>query len=256
MRAKVGHGDCVVSEYLLLNRGVVILDSRRFQIRNSSENVIRRCARGIGTIGLERHVRVCASRLRPDANPVKSSGVRRRVITGVRPKGFEESRETRLTCSCDGVDRARTAVPRRGDREHAQVGVCKRPCSSTLESIGRADSRKICYVVSHSVTNSERGLTIAKDVPSQSGARAKVSKVQIIEAREPLLQPYQAVWKPSRRADCWFRRSAGEEIGAIFVGVTQSPIDVPAQAVTDCHARGHFPFVLEKQSYRGLVEVA
>src|SRR5260221_1804983 len=51
MGAKVAHGDCVVSEKLVLNRGTVILDSWRLQIRNGSENVKRGCAGGIGAKG-------------------------------------------------------------------------------------------------------------------------------------------------------------------------------------------------------------
>src|SRR4029077_2110397 len=116
------------------------------------------------------------------------------------------------------------------------------------ESVRCADGGKIGHVVSHGVTNSESGLAIAKDVPSQPGTWAKVLKVQVVKAGISLLHLNQAVGKPRRRADRWLRRSAGEEIGSDLVGVTQGTVEVPAQAVADRHARTNFPFVLEKQS--------
>src|SRR6267154_5120711 len=236
----ITHGDCVVSEQLVLNRGVVILDSWRFQIRNSSEYVKRRCASGIGAIGLERQGWVRTSRLRTDASEGRGSarGIGCRVVARVRPKRLEQDWKARILS------------PLCVDREDAQVRVCKGASSGILERVRCADSGKIGHVVSHGITKSESGLAVAEDVPSQPGAWAKVLKVQVIETREPLLYLNQAVRKAWRRADRWLRRGAGEEIRGILVGVTQRTIDVPTQAVADGQARSEFPVVLEKQSHR------
>src|ERR1051325_8719218 len=224
----------------MLNGGAVILDSRRLQIRNGSEDVKRGRACGIGAKGLERRARV--PRLRTNAGPIWRGGIDGRVVARVRSEWFEQQ--------------ARIFITRRCDREHAEVRVCKRSGSGTLEGIRSADSGKIRYVVGHGITNSERSLAVAEDVPSQASARAEVLKVEVIEAREALLHLDQPVRKPRRRADGWLRRSTGKEMGGDLVGVTQRTIDVPTQAVADRQAWGHFPFVLEKQSHRGLVEMA
>src|SRR2546427_311875 len=124
-----------------------------------------------------------------------------------------------------------------------------------VRPVGLEGNGRIRHVVSHGVTNSEGGLAVAEDVPGQSGARAKVSKVQVIEAGEPLLQLHQTVRETARRADRRLRRSAGEEIRTVLIGIPQRAIEVPAQAVADDHTRRHLPLILEKESQGGLVDV-
>src|SRR6266850_6925482 len=94
MSADVADGKNIIPEKLVLDGGVVVLDSWRPQGRNGPENAEGRCARGIGAIGLERRGRVRAARLRADANPVRRlSG--RWVVAGIGSKWFEKSREVR-----------------------------------------------------------------------------------------------------------------------------------------------------------------
>src|SRR5207245_8077025 len=118
MSADVADRKDIILEQFVLDGGVVVLDSWRLQIRNGSENAERRRARGVRPVGLEGNGRIRASGLRADASPVgprcaslrvQSPGVRRRVVTGVRPKGLGESCEARLTSQIR-VDEARQEV--------------------------------------------------------------------------------------------------------------------------------------------------
>ena len=47
-----------------------------------------------------------------------------------------------------------------------------------------------------------------------------------------------------------------EKIGATIAGFTKRPVQIPAQAVADGHARRRLPLILEKESKRRLVDVA
>src|SRR5207253_10891228 len=121
-------------------------------------------------------------------------------------------------------------------------GIGKGASARSLIEVRGEDGCKIRHVVCHGVTNSESCLAVTEDVPSQSGAGPKIMQVQVIKTGDPFASLDQTlVW---------------EKIGATIAGFTKRPVQIPAQAVADGHARRRLPLILEQQSKRRLVAVA
>src|SRR6516225_1326418 len=244
MGAEIAHRDRIIPEQFVLQRGTVILDSWRLQVRNRSEDVKRRGGRRVGAKGLNRRVRVRTPSLRTETDKVRRSRVDRGIPARVGTERLEQDRKARIR------------ITGRGDREHSQVRVRKRSGSGTLERIRRTDGGEIGHIVGHGIAQSESGLPVTEDIPGQSGAGAEVFKVNVIQPWESFLYTNQPVREAFGGTEGRLWVMAREEVRSNLVGVTQRAVDVPAQTVADGHSRSNLPLVLEEQSHGRLGEMA